>query len=170
MAFPKLDLEFAAKSTQPKLVDKNEAEALEQHILQRISRRAYALYEKSGYQDGHAEEHWRQAESEVLKREIDVRESGSWMSFSTTIPNTSSENVNIYVNPIRVIVRAEKNGLTPEAQSRELLLVADVTTELDPPTATASLKDGKLTLLLKKRHPATATTIFRGAAARHGKR
>jgi HSP20 family molecular chaperone IbpA len=168
VAFPKMAPKSKPKPTQPKFIDKAEAEALDRDIRQRISERAYALYEQSGYQQGHAEEHWRQAESDVLKREIEVRESGSWMSFSATIPETSAENVTIYVDRIRVMVRAEKNDSVTDTESREQFFVADATTELDPPTTAASLRNGKLSLMVKKRHPETAASIF-SSAARNGK-
>jgi HSP20 family molecular chaperone IbpA len=174
VAFPKLAVPSKPKSTQPKFIDKNEAEALERDMLRRISERAYALYEQSGCQDGHAEEHWRQAESEVLKRKIDVRESGSWMSLNATIPDISAENVHIYVDPVRVLISVQ-DGSTAEGASRlstsdqpETLLAADLPTEVDPPTATASLKEGQLNLMIKKRHAADAASIS-GSAARKGK-
>ena len=35
-------------------------------LEEQIRRRAYELYEQAGFQDGHSEEHWLQAEHEIL--------------------------------------------------------------------------------------------------------
>jgi Protein of unknown function (DUF2934) len=40
-------------------------------LKDRIERRAYALWEKEGRPEGRADEHWHQAEAEVIGAEID---------------------------------------------------------------------------------------------------
>lgn len=164
MAFPKPAV-FTSKPkpTEPKFVDKAEAEALERDIRQRISERAHQLYEQSGYQDGNALNHWLLAESEILHQKIEMRDSGtSWMALNAEIPDVSAEDVHIYVDPKRVVVRARKNGRTdPQSQNQghnELLMATDLPAEVDPPSATASLKDGKLSLMVKKRQPKSSET------------
>lgn len=157
MAIAKTAFTSKAKKTEPRFVNKSEAETFEREIRRRVSERAYRLFEESGYPDGEAEKHWLQAESEILHRGIEVREAGSWVTLNTTIPDASAEDVDIYVDATRVIVRARKNGRsdTTEPPSErpagdELFFAAGLKVEVDPNTATASLKDGKLSLMVKK--------------------
>ena len=149
----------------PRFVGKSEADALDQAIRDRIADRAYQLYEASGYAAGHDREHWLQAESEVLHRGLEARESGSWVSINGSLPNVAAEELEIYVDARRVIVRAKRRGEPQTAEpttggaSPELFWGVDLETEVEPATATASLKDGKLTLMVKKRSPAQVPPI-----------
>src|SRR5215472_2112763 len=151
MATPKPKQAFTSKSavtTTPRFVDKDEADALQQTIQDRISVRAYQLYEESGRQPGNDQRHWFQAESEVL-RPLEVQESGSWVAVNASLPDVSAEDVQIYVDQRRIVVRAAKINGTRDARpaapgQAEIFLVADLTEEVEPATASASLKDEKL--------------------------
>lgn len=152
MAAPKQALTSRpAIATAPKFVDKDEADALQRDVQECIARRAYQLYEKSGYQQGHEQEHWLQAESEVLQRQLDVRESGSWVAVNGFLPEIPAEDVQIYVDPRRIVVRATKN-ISAETRS-EMFLVADLNVDVEPATASAALKNDKLSLMVKKCAP-----------------
>jgi HSP20 family molecular chaperone IbpA len=145
-------------------VHKDEAEALQQTIQDRISARAYQLYEESGYQQGHDQGHWFQAESEVVQGGLEVRESGTWVAVNASLPNVSAEHVQIYVDRRRIVVRATKNNETRDAKpaapgQAEIFLVADLTEEVEPATASASLKDEKLSLMVQKCFPASVGPI-----------
>jgi HSP20 family molecular chaperone IbpA len=75
----------------------------------------------------------------------------------------SADDIQVYLEPNRVIVRAEKNNTiqNPDSQEqgltqRELFLAADLNTEIDPSTASAVFRDQKLTLMVKKHFPETS--------------
>lgn len=165
MATPKqASTSKSAVTTTPRFVDKDEADALQQTIQDRISRRAYQLYEDSGYQQGHDQRHWFQAESEVLQGGLEVRESGTWVAVNASLPNVSAEHVQIYVDRRRIIVRATKNNESRDGKpaapgQTEIFLVADLPEEVEPATASASLKDEKLSLMVKKCFPASVGPI-----------
>jgi HSP20 family molecular chaperone IbpA len=152
-------------ATAPRFVSRAEAEALDQAIRNRIADRAYQLYEASGYAPGHDREHWLQAEAEELRRGLEVRESGSWMAVNGSIPGVAAEDVEIYVDARRIIIRAKKHGsvladgASLKEPETEILLGADLPAEVDPATAAASLKDGKLILMVKKRFPSVVQAI-----------
>jgi HSP20 family molecular chaperone IbpA len=141
----------------PRLVGEEERLSLQQSIRRRISERAYFLFEASGFAPGNDESHWLQAESEILKRGIDVRESGNWLSLSAPLPDTSAENVQICLEPTRVIVHATKGDRkdteTQSAIPQELFLVSPFSVEVDPSTAGVAFQNQKLTLTVKKRFP-----------------
>jgi HSP20 family molecular chaperone IbpA len=155
----------ASVATAPRIVSKSEADGLNQAIREHVADRAYQLYEASGYAAGRDQEHWLQAESEVLRHELEVRESGSWVTMQGSLPEVAAQGVEIYVDARRVIVRAQRREKAQTAEApmggagRELFWAADLETEVDPATASASLKDGKLTLTVKKRNPAQVPPI-----------
>src|SRR5215475_5590000 len=98
----------------PRIVSSaTEKEALDQAIRRRISERAYGLYENSDGTQGRDQEHWLQAESEVLKKGLEVRESGSWLSINAFLPGIPAEDVEVCLEPNRVVVHAESGTETP---------------------------------------------------------
>ena len=156
MAIPKQALSSSATiATAPRIVSKTEAEALDQAIRGHIADRAYQLYENSGYTQGHDREHWLRAESEILDRGLEVRESGSWLAVNGWLDQASPDGVEIYVDAKRIVVRAKKGKESDISKSSALppekFLIADLHAEVEPITATAAIKDGRLTLMVKKR-------------------
>ena len=169
MSGPKAAGSSFATPSIPKLISGPEKEGLEQAIQQRIAERAYSLFEASGRRDGSDLKHWLQAESEILQRGLEVRESGSWLAIRGSLQDGTAEDVEIYLEAYRVLVRVTKStdAANPEFQvqglaQREVFLVEDLRTEVEPTTASASVRDQQLTLMVKKRYPASAA---RGASA-----
>ncbi len=163
MATPKTALSGATKS--PQLISEDQHQTFYDSIRQQVSDRAFDLYRDSGGEDGKDRDHWLQAENEILKRGLEVRESGSWLALNASIPDGSVDDIQICVSPNRVTVRAEKRESAGNAKSqtqdfaqRQIYLVEDLNTEVDPSTASAAFKDQKLTLMVKKRYPVTATS------------
>jgi HSP20 family molecular chaperone IbpA len=150
-------------SRVPKFADEDGKSRIAQALQDRISSRAYSLYEESGQVEGNHFADWLQAESEILQRTLDVRESGSWLAVNASLPDVTPEDVLISVEPKRVLIQAVrseeiKNDTAAESGStrRELFLVQDLNVEVDPETASASLEDQKLTLMVKKKFPLAA--------------
>lgn len=150
-------------ASTPKIVAESGKEALHQCIQARVSDRAYALYEASGREHGNAKRHWHQAEGEILQQGLEVRESGSWLSVNASLPDFSAEDMEICVEPERVIVHAQKHqasedkaSQTQEVTRMELFLARSLPVEVDPSTASAAFQDQKLTLMVKKRYPESA--------------
>jgi HSP20 family molecular chaperone IbpA len=149
----------------PRIVGETEKQAFDRAIHRRVSERAYHLYQASGGGHGKDHLHWLQAQDEVLQRGLDVRESGSWLSISASFPEVDGDGIEVYLEPNRVIVRAEKKESIQDAESRtqgltqrEIFLIQDLNTEIDPTTASAAFRDQKLTLMVKKRYPVTSAS------------
>jgi HSP20 family molecular chaperone IbpA len=158
MATPKSALSGSSKT--PQILSEDQNAAFQNKVRQRVSQRAYDIYQNSGNQDGNDYEHWIQAENEVLQRGIEVRESGSWLAFNASIPEGSADDVEICLTPTSVTVRAEKSqavktpeGNEQEITEREIFLTHDLNTEIEPSTASATLKGQQLTIMVKKRYP-----------------
>jgi len=144
----------------PRIVGESDKERFDQALHRRVSERAYGLYESSGWEHGNHHAHWLQAQNEVLQRGLEIRESGSWLSINAALPDIEADNIEVYLEPTRVIVRAEKSETGQETDTREIsqqeiFLLQDLNTEVDPATASAAFKDQKLTLMVKKRYPMT---------------
>ena len=145
----------------PKIIsDGNEREAIDQLIQRKVAERAYRLFEGSNAAHGKDQEHWLQAESEILRHGLDIRESGSWVSITASLPDVSGENLQICLEPSRAVVHGQKiseqrdpSSGTHKYSQEDFFLRSDLNVEVDPSTASASLKDQKLTIMVKKRYP-----------------
>jgi HSP20 family molecular chaperone IbpA len=162
MATSKLAPSGKPPTSAPKIVAESEKEALLHAIQRRVSERAYSLYEDSGHAHGNADQHWFQAESEVLRQGLEVRESGSWLSVNASAPDVLAEDLEICIEPERVIIAiagqkresTEDTGSPTDRTTRaQFFLVKSLPVEVEPSTASAAFKDQKLTLMVKKRYP-----------------
>lgn len=160
-------------SRAPRIVGESDKREFDQIIQRRVAERAYALYEASGREHGNHDRHWFQAENEVLQRGLDIRESGSWLSINAYIPDVSADDIQVYLEPKRVIVRAEKKESTDDSDSGEqrytyhdVFLAEDLNSEVDPSTASAAFRDQKLTLMVKKNSAGSSALLTGNSAAR----
>jgi len=156
----------------PRITGDAEKQDFGQTLRRRVSDRAYQLFESSGCQTGNDYEHWLQAEREILQHGLEIRESGSWLSINVHLPDVSADDIEVYLEPTRVIVRAEKTKMNQNQDSqeqgltqRELFLAEDLSTEIDPSTASAVFRDQKLTLMVKKHFPEASTPLPSDATA-----
>lgn len=164
MATPKTALSVSSKTPQILSEDQHAAfQDFQDKIRQRISQRAYDIYRESEGADGNDFQHWVQAENEVLQRGLEVRESGSWLALNASIPDSSADSVEICLTPTSVTVHVEKQQAAGKADgqaqgqtSREIFLMHNLHTDIEPSTASATLKDEKLTIMVKKRYPLSA--------------
>lgn len=146
-------------SATPSFISGREAEELEQAICGKIRERAYLLFEQSGRAPGNEGANWLRAESEILRSGAQVRDSGSWVTLTACIPDASGEGLQIVVRATRVLVHARessngRDSSEPARQGeREIFLAANLTAEVDPPSAAASFKNHNLHLMVKKRRP-----------------
>jgi HSP20 family molecular chaperone IbpA len=146
-------------SATPSFLFGREAEELEQTILGKIRERAYLLFEESGREPGNEDANWSRAESEILRSGGQVRESGTWVALTFSIPDASGQGMQIAVRPTRVVVRAKVAGNEREASEgamqdeQEIFLAANLAVEVDPQSAAASFRDQSLHLMIRKRRP-----------------
>jgi len=147
----------------PRIIGETEKESFIHSLRRRISERAYRLFESSGREYGNDHAHWLQAENEVMQHGLEIRESGSWLSINAQLPDVSADDIQVCVEPNRVILRVEKtenikvsDSQEREFTQRELFIAQELTAEVDPSTASAAFKDQKLTLMVKKRFPESA--------------
>jgi HSP20 family molecular chaperone IbpA len=139
----------------PNFVAGQEADELEQAIAGKIGERARLLFEQSGGQPGQDEANWLRAESEILRGNMNVQESGTWISLKGAIPDASGQGIAIVVRATRVLVRAMqgKNERSAEDDQGEIYLAANLPVEVDPPSAVASFRNHDLHIMIRKLRP-----------------
>lgn len=170
MATPKTALSGSSKT--PQILSEDQHAAFQEKVRQRVSQRAYDIYQDGGGEHGNDYQHWIQAENEVLQRGIEVRESGSWLALNASVPDNTADEVEVCLTPTNVTVRTEKRQQTqdgdanaPGFSEREIFLSHDLNTEIEPSTASATLKDQKLTIMVKKRYPVSTSTTSPATAS-----
>ena len=159
---PALSSDVSVKT--PRITGEAEKQDFGQTLRRRVSDRAYHLFESSGREHGNDHAHWLQAEREILQRGFEIRESGSWLSINAHLPDVSADDIQVYLEPTRIIVRAEKTKMIQNQDSqehgltqREVFLAEDLNMEIDPSTASAVFRDQKLTVMVKKHFPESST-------------
>jgi HSP20 family molecular chaperone IbpA len=157
---PATKLAFSSRPTPvswtPSFIVGEEAQALEQAVYRKISERAYFLFEQSGREPGNEDANWLQAEAELLRCDVQVRESGTWVALSASIPDASGQDMQIVVRPTRVLVRAKEASNDQDSTERaklerDIFLAANLPVEVDPLSAAASFRDRILNLMIRKR-------------------
>jgi HSP20 family molecular chaperone IbpA len=148
----------ASALATPNFLVGREAEDLEEHVAGRVRERAQLLFEQSGGAPGNDEANWLQAEAEILRSNVEVRESGTWLSLRASIPDTSGQGMQIAVRAKRVLVRATQihNERNSKQGEDEIFVVANLPVEVDPPSAAASFRDHNLHVMIKKAQPGNA--------------
>ena len=145
----------------PELASRERLKVLEDQLHDRIAERAFQFFEREGRVDGQDWAHWFQAETDVLALKPEIQESTDTVMVIARLPNIRPEDIEIGVGEHEAIIRTttEQVTKTPESKERkELFQSAQWPWEVDPATATASLRDAVLTLVAKKRSPAQAAT------------
>jgi HSP20 family molecular chaperone IbpA len=139
----------------PNFVAGQEADELEQAVHDKIRERARLLFEQSGGTPGQDEANWLQAESEVLRSNVNVQETGTWISLSASIPDASGQGIAIVARATRVLVRAmqDKNEQSTGDKQAEIFLATNLPVEVDPPSAVASFRNHNLHIMIKKFRP-----------------
>lgn len=136
-------------------------EVLEQ-LNDRIARRAYEIFERSGGVHGQHLRHWLHAEAQTLNRIPEISESSSWYTVRVPLQTFVGEDISVAVEPGRAIVVARKvssaGGHEPSnpLSQDSLFLVANWPSEVDPATAKAYIKNEVLVLTAKRTSPSVA--------------
>lgn len=152
----------APASAIPNFLAGQEADDLEQVVGNKVRERAQLLFEQSGATPGNDEANWLQAESEILRANVEIRESGTWVSLRSAISDASGQGMQIVVRSKRVLVRATKTGNEQGAQrddkeaEGEILVVANLPLDVDPASAAGSFRDHNLHIMIKKTQPGKA--------------
>jgi hypothetical protein len=127
---------------------------IEDQLRKSIAERAYQLYEAEGRPAARNQEHWLQAEREVLQKVTQIRESGAWVVANLHVPNVPAEGFKLLVSEERALLEVEEPIPARAAERshspcRFLFYVARWPGCVDPHSASAYVKNGMVTLEAK---------------------
>jgi general secretion pathway protein A len=133
---------------------------LAEEINELIARRAYELFESSGFTHGHAREHWLRAESEILlKVPVDVMETETELTVCADVLGFGAKDLEVRIAPRCLCITGsrqepsdEKEGriVYSERRSKQIFRLLDLPAEVDPDGVNAAVNDGLLEIKLWK--------------------
>src|SRR6266403_1823340 len=122
-----------------------------QEINDLIERRAYELFESSGFTHGHGYEDWLRAESEILvQSQVEVTETEAGFAIRVDAPGIDEKDLEVRAAPRSLCITGkrqessdQKDGATiySERRSKHIFRV-QLPAETDPDTVHATVSDG----------------------------
>jgi HSP20 family protein len=167
MAEKNTAVERTPESKEPQILTSESLADRVNLMCDRITRRAYEIFDGNGHRLGHDVEDWFQAEAELLRPvSLDLTETENALELKAEVPGFTEKDLEVSVEPQRLTIsgkheasKEEKKGKTlySETSSSDILRVITLPAEVDAAKASATLKDGILNLTLPK--AAKAQTI-----------
>ncbi len=142
----------AAPHARPRIVSCELLRGRCAEIRDAVARRAYEIYERRGRADGHHDEDWRQAESELLyPLAVTVADGGECLTVAAAVPGFDACDVEVCVEPRRVTIagrrRAEAAG--PEHRTR-MFRAVELPEDVVICDVMAAVTDGVVEVMLRK--------------------
>lgn len=131
-----------------------------QQTYDSIARRAFEMFENNGRWFGHEVDDWLRAESELLHAvHLEIKESDADLTVRAEVPgfNIKELEINVDANKLTILGKHEAQEERKKAKTiysercaNEILRVVYLPVEVDASKASATLKDGVLTIELPK--------------------
>src|SRR6266446_5648208 len=131
-----------------------------QEINDLIARRAYELFESSGFTHDHALEDWLLAESEILlQAPVDVTETETGFTIHADVPGFGEKDLEVRVAPRSLCITGKRQELSDqkegttiysERRSKHIFRVVGLPSEIDPDRVNATVSGGLLEIELLK--------------------
>ena len=160
---------MAPESTSLKVVEPQTLSERINRLHDTIARRAFELFEGRGGFFGRDLEHWFEAESELLHPvHVSIAETDDALEVKAELPGFSPKELQISLESGRLIISGKKESseehkkgkvVYSERCSNEILRVVDLPAAVDATKATATLKNGVLSLGLPKTAKAKAAKV-----------
>ncbi len=169
------DLEPSLKQ-ESKTVTRMDLFKSAEEIQERITKRAYELFESRGRAHGHDREDWIRAQSEILMNvPVEIRETESDLTILADVPGFSEENLQVQVAPDSLCIAGRRpEGLEmkgwaavfSERRSNQIFRVLKLPSQVDPASVDLTLDSGILEIRLLKAVQDRKLIVFsKGAAA-----
>jgi HSP20 family protein len=154
---------------EPEAVKINKSEDLSgsiSEVFDKISQRAFQLFENNGRTFGREWEDWFKAEQQLFHpTHVKVTEAGDNVEVRAEVPGFAEKELEIHVEPRRLTIsgkrettkeQTEDNVTYSETCSDEIFRVVDLPVEVDAGKATSTLQNGVLELTVPKAANAAA--------------
>jgi HSP20 family protein len=129
-------------------------------IFDAVSRRAFEIFASNGREPGHDLQHWFKAEKELFHpTRVNIAETPEIFEIRAEVPGFNEKEIQIYVGPQRLTIAGKREKSQRETTAKtvysetcsdELYRVVELPSAVDSQKATASLKDGILSLTIPK--------------------
>jgi len=146
--------------TQVKIVEPNTLLGRLNKLSERISNRAYEIFESRGRASGHELEDWFMAESEIVPPfQARVKEKDDALVVEAETPEFGARDLEISVQPWKLTISGSKEVrvehkegkvIYQEQRTSDFMRVIDLPAEIDSTKASATLKNGLLEINLPK--------------------
>lgn len=134
-------------------------------LSNKISERAYCIFEKNGSSGGHSLEDWLKAESEFLTPvRVDISETNSELILKAAVPGFSEKNLEVVAEPDHLFITGKVETQNQEKKNKKVIYSESVASEvfrsvnlpvpIDSEKVTAVLQDGVLEITMQKAAPA----------------
>ena len=143
-------------------------------LYNRISQRAFSIFEGNGRIFGHDLEDWLKAEAEVLTPvPLELSETDTEFAVRAQVPGFTEKDLEIVAEPGRLFITGKtekkteekkKKTLYSEISSNEIFRTIALPAEIDPEKVSAVLKNGVLEVSMQKAKPAKKVPVMAKAA------
>jgi len=143
----------ATPPERPRIVSSELVRSRSDEIADAVARRAYDLYERRGRVDGHHDEDWRQAESElVFPVAVTVSDAGPRLTIEAAVPGFDVVDVEVCVEPRRVTIAGlRKSGVAPGATvSMWMYRAVELPEDVSVCDVIAAVEEGVVAVTLRK--------------------
>jgi len=138
-------------------------------MFERLTERAFSIFETNGHRPGHDNDDWLQAERELFHpTHLEVSESDRSFTVRAEVPGFTPKQLEINVEGRRLTISGkreqhqehkDKKMLYSEICSDEILRTVDLPAEVNAADASANLKNGLLELEIPKAAPAKEIAV-----------
>ena len=153
----------ATPRARPRMVSGELLRERSQEIFDAVARRAYEIFERRGRADGHHEEDWRQAESElVFPLVVTVTDAGRRLAIAASVPGFDASDVEVGIEPRRVTIAGQRRiSDAPDVECRRWMFRAvELPEDVDTGDVTAAVDEGVVELSLRKVAPPDAKRVL----------
>jgi HSP20 family protein len=146
-----------------------------QEITARIARRAYELFESSGFRHGHDREDWVRAESEILLSvPLHVAETEAELIIRMQVPGFNEKDLKVGATPRLLCITGKRQeasepeeGKTIYSENRadQIFRVLDLPSQIDPERVNPTLSNGILVIRASKVGMGKEIAVAKAASA-----
>ena len=142
----------AAPRARPRIVSGELMCSRSDEIKDAVARRAYDIFEQRGRADGHHDEDWRQAESElVFPLAVTVADAGECLTVAAAVSGFDAIDLEVCVEPRRVTIAGRRRPDVAGAEHRTRLFRAvELPEDVVTSDVIAAVEDGVVEVTLRK--------------------
>jgi len=148
----------AAPPARPRIVSSELVRSRFDEIHDAVARRAYEIFERRGREDGHHEDDWRQAESELLyPLAVTVADVGDALTVAAAVPGFDPADVEVCVEPRCVTIAGQRRSGDAGEHRTRMFRAVELPEDVAVSDVLAAVEDGVVELTLRKAADAEAT-------------